>query len=178
AMARKVSAAFGGSLRGKTIAILGLTFKPNTDDMREAPSIPLITALQDMGAKVRVHDPEGMEQARKVLPDVTYCDGPYACAENADALVIVTEWEQFRALDLERLREARARPVVADFAKSYRRKAWASGGSIYRAVGPPGPVSCSGESDPSELNRSGISKFRRVLIQDALLRREPNLPGF
>src|SRR5499425_2635981 len=79
AMARKVAAAFSGVLRGKTVAVLGLTFKPNTDDMREAPSIPLIVALQDMGAKVRVHDPEGMQQARQVLTDVTYCDGPYDC---------------------------------------------------------------------------------------------------
>src|SRR6266852_7133291 len=90
AMARKVSAAFGGSLRGKTIAVLGLTFKPNTDDMREAPSIPLITALEDMGAQVRAFDPAGMEQARMLLPDVTYCDGPYSCADGADGLVIVS----------------------------------------------------------------------------------------
>jgi UDPglucose 6-dehydrogenase len=138
AMARKVSAAFGGSLRGKTIAVLGLTFKPNTDDMREAPSIPLITALQDMGAKVRVHDPEGMEQARKVLPEVTYCDGPYACAENADALVIVTEWEQFRALDLERLRDTMAAPVVVDLRNVYRPEEMAKRGFIYESVGRPG----------------------------------------
>src|SRR6516164_4775772 len=81
AMARKVAAAFGGSIRGKTIAVLGLTFKPNTDDMREAPSIPLVTALHDMGARVRAFDPEGMEQAKTILPDVTFCDEPYTCAE-------------------------------------------------------------------------------------------------
>src|SRR3974390_1088913 len=101
AMARKVAAVFAGSLRGKTIAVLGLTFKPNTDDMREAPSIPLITALQDMGAKVRAFDPAGMEQAKELIPDVTFCDGPYSCVEAADGMVIVTEWEQFRALDLD-----------------------------------------------------------------------------
>src|SRR5690349_4783522 len=89
AMARKVAAAFGGSLRGKTIAVLGLTFKPNTDDMREAPSIPLITALQDMGAQVRAYDPAGMEQAKLLLRDVTYCDGAYSCVEGADCAVIV-----------------------------------------------------------------------------------------
>src|SRR5215471_2403201 len=89
AMARKVSSAFAGILRGKTIAVLGLTFKPNTDDMREAPSIPLITALQDMGAKVRVYDPVGMEQAKQVLAHVTYYQGPYDCVEEADAAVIV-----------------------------------------------------------------------------------------
>src|SRR3979409_2001653 len=110
AMARKVAAAFSGVLRGKTVAVLGLTFKPNTDDMREAPSIPLITALQDMGAKVRAFDPVGMEQAKKVLSDVTYCEGPYVCAKGADALVIVTEWEQFRALDFDRLKREMACP--------------------------------------------------------------------
>jgi UDPglucose 6-dehydrogenase len=120
AMARKVSSAFAGVLRGKTVAVLGLTFKPNTDDMREAPSIPLITALQDMGAKVRVYDPVGMEQAKEVLADVTYCGGPYDCVEEADAVVIVTEWEQFRALDLERLRDLMACPVMIDLRNIYR----------------------------------------------------------
>src|SRR5256714_13232414 len=103
AMARKVAHALGGSLRDTTVAVLGLTFKPNTDDMREAPSIPLITALIDMGAKVRAYDPIAMEQAKQVLSGVTYCQGPYDCVEGADAAVIVTEWEQFRALDLERV---------------------------------------------------------------------------
>jgi UDPglucose 6-dehydrogenase len=120
AMARKVSISFAGVLRGKTVAVLGLTFKPNTDDVREAPSIPLITALQDMGAKVRVYDPVGMEQARQVLVDVTYCRGPYDCVEEADAVVIVTEWEQFRALDMERLRDLMACPVVVDLRNIYR----------------------------------------------------------
>ena len=110
AMARKVAHALGGDLRGKTVAVLGLTFKPNTDDMREAPSIPLITALQDMGAKVRAYDPVGMEQAKPVLSNVTFCDDAYACAEGASALVIVTEWEQFRALDFERLKTIMAQP--------------------------------------------------------------------
>src|SRR5437868_8835678 len=103
AMARKVAAALGGNLRGRTVALLGLTFKPNTDDMREAPSVTLVTALQDMGAKVRAYDPVGMDQARATLQDVTFCDGPYSCAEGADGLVIVTEWEQFRALDFREL---------------------------------------------------------------------------
>src|SRR5512138_2017805 len=99
AMARKVSSVFGGTLRGKTVGVLGLTFKPNTDDMRESPSIPLITALQDLGAKVRAYDPVGMEQAKSVIGNVTFCDDAYSCAKGAAALVIVTEWEQFRALD-------------------------------------------------------------------------------
>src|SRR6516225_2632684 len=119
AMARRVAAAFAGSLRGKTIAVLGLTFKPNTDDMREAPSIPLITALQDMGAKVRAFDPAGMEEAKLVLPDVTYCDGPYSCADGADGLVIVTEWEQFRALDLEQVKQQMACPIMIDLRNIY-----------------------------------------------------------
>src|SRR5215468_10718476 len=120
AMARKVSAAFAGVLRGKTVAVLGLTFKPNTDDMREAPSIPLVMALQDMGAEVRVYDPVGMDQAKQVLANVTYCRGPYDCVEEADAVVIVTEWEQFRALDMERLRDLMACPVVVDLRNIYR----------------------------------------------------------
>ena len=120
--------ALGGSLRGKTVAVLGLTFKPNTDDMRDAPSIPLITALQDMGAKVRAYDPVGMEQAKKVLPDVTYCDDAYECAQGADALVIVTEWEQFRALDLDRLKTGDgAKPVVVDLRNIYPRRGHGAG---------------------------------------------------
>jgi len=119
-MFRKIAAALGGSLRGKTIAVLGLTFKPNTDDMREAPSIPLITALMDMGATVRAYDPVGMEQARQVLAGIAFCDGPYACAKGADALVIVTEWEQFRALDFERLKGVMRQAVLVDLRNVYR----------------------------------------------------------
>jgi UDPglucose 6-dehydrogenase len=135
AMARKVSTAFAGVMRGKTVAVLGLTFKPNTDDMREAPSLPLITALQDMGAKVRVYDPVGMEQARLVLTDVTYCRGPYECVEEADAVVIVTEWEQFRALDLERLRDLMACPVMVDLRNIYRPEEMKAHGFVYTCVG-------------------------------------------
>src|SRR5713226_209850 len=120
AMARKVAAALGGSVRGKTIAVLGLTFKPNTDDMREAPAIPLITALKDMGARVRAYDPVGMANARQVLAGIEFCEGPYACAKDADALVIVTEWEQFRALDFDRLRAVMKQPVLVDLRNVYR----------------------------------------------------------
>ncbi len=98
AMARKVASALGGDVRGKTIAVLGLTFKSDTDDMREAPSIPLINGLLDFGANVKAHDPVGMEQAKQELTGIEYCDDPYSCAKGADALVIVTEWRQFRAL--------------------------------------------------------------------------------
>jgi UDPglucose 6-dehydrogenase len=135
AMARKVAAALGGNLRGKTIALLGLTFKPNTDDMREAPSLTLTTALKDLGAQVRAYDPVGMEQAKLVLEDVVYCDGPYTCAEGAHALVIVTEWEQFRALDFERLKHVMAQPVLVDLRNIYRPEEVARHDFLYDCVG-------------------------------------------
>jgi UDPglucose 6-dehydrogenase len=137
-MFRKVAAALGGSLRGKTIAVLGLTFKPNTDDMRDAPSIPLITALTDMGAMVRAYDPIGIEQARQALAGIEFCEGPYACAQGADALVIVTEWEQFRALDFERLKAVMKRAVLVDLRNVYR--AEELHGFAYYGVGRGGSV--------------------------------------
>src|SRR5579859_1375860 len=137
AMARKVSAAVGTSLRGKTIAVLGLTFKPDTDDMREAPSIPLVTGLLDMGAKVRAHDPVGMEQARKELPDIEYVDDAYACVKGADAMVVVTEWVHYRTLDLERLKQEMAHPVVIDLRNIYRPEDMVTHGFIYESVGRP-----------------------------------------
>ena len=137
AMARKVAAVFGGNLRNKTIGVLGLAFKPNTDDMREAPSIPLITALQDLGAKVQAYDPVSIEQAKLELPDVTYCDSPYSCAAKADALVIVTEWEQFRALDMSRLKKEMAQPIIVDLRNVYRPDEIAKHGFIYESIGRP-----------------------------------------
>ncbi|MGE0063313.1 MAG: UDP-glucose/GDP-mannose dehydrogenase family protein [Xanthobacteraceae bacterium] len=137
-MAKKVSAALGGDLRGRTVAVLGLTFKPNTDDMREAPSLPLIAALRDMGAAVRAYDPAGMEQARPLLGgDVTYCKDAYDCASGASALVIVTEWEQFRALDFARLKQVMARPVLVDLRNVYRAGDVAAQGFTYESVGRP-----------------------------------------
>jgi UDPglucose 6-dehydrogenase len=153
AMAGKVALALDGAVRGKTIGVIGLTFKPNTDDMREAPSIALITALQDMGGKVKAHDPIGMEQAKAALPDVIYCDSPYSCAENADALVIVTEWEQFRALDLGRLKQAMARPVLIDLRNIYRADELRKHGFRYLGVGKP-PLEA--DSRPTELLRSAL----------------------
>jgi UDPglucose 6-dehydrogenase len=135
AMARKVFQAVGSSLRGKTIAVLGLTFKPDTDDMREAPSIPLVTGLLDMGAKVRAHDPVGMEQARQELSEIEYCDDPYVCAADADALVIVTEWAQFRALDLERLKREMKHPTIVDLRNVYRAEDMAALGFKYESIG-------------------------------------------
>jgi UDPglucose 6-dehydrogenase len=135
AMARKVSNALGGQLRGKTVAVLGLTFKPDTDDMREAPSIPLITGLLDHGAHVRAFDPVGMDAAKAELPDITYCGDAYACAEGADALVIVTEWVQFRALDLDRLKAAMAQPILIDLRNVYRPEDMAAAGFTYEGIG-------------------------------------------
>ena len=118
-MAKKVIAACDGSVRGKTIAVLGLAFKPNTDDMRDAPSLAIVTALEDAGAKVRAHDPAGMDQARAMMPGVTFCADAYECAEGAEALVIVTEWDAFRALDFKRLAETMASPSIVDLRNVY-----------------------------------------------------------
>lgn len=137
AMARKVANVLGGELRGKTIGVLGLTFKPDTDDMREAPSIPLINGLTDFGAKVRAYDPIGMEQARKELPEIEYCKDAYECARQADALVIVTEWRQFRALDLKRIKQEMKHPVVVDLRNIYRPDEMATHGFTYDSIGRP-----------------------------------------
>jgi UDPglucose 6-dehydrogenase len=136
-MARKVVAALGGDVRGKTVAVAGLTFKPNTDDMREAPSIALITALRDQGAVIRAFDPEGMAQAKLVMPEITYCDNVYACAEGADVLVITTEWEAFRALNLKRLKRLLKAPVMVDLRNIYRPEEMRRYGYHYVSVGRP-----------------------------------------
>jgi len=136
AMGRKVIAACGGAVRGKTIAVLGLTFKPNTDDMRDAPSIAVITALMDGGATIRAYDPEGMEQARAVLPaGVIYCHDAYECVAGADAAVIVTEWNIFRALDLDRVKAAMAAPVLVDLRNVYRAEQVRAKGFTYADIG-------------------------------------------
>lgn len=135
AMGRKIVQAMGGDVRDKTVAILGLTFKPNTDDMRDSPAIAVIQTLQDLGAKVRAFDPEGMEQARLVLQNVTYCDGPYQTIEHADAVAIVTEWDAFRALDLNRVRSLLRAPVFVDLRNIYRRDEVTAAGLAYSGVG-------------------------------------------
>src|SRR5947209_8645042 len=119
AMARKVLQGCGGDIRGKRIALLGLTFKPNTDDMRDAPSLALVAGLRDFGAQVCAYDPEGMENAREMLDSIDYAEDPYACAKGADALVIVTEWDAFRALDFERIKSALKAPVIVDLRNIY-----------------------------------------------------------
>jgi UDPglucose 6-dehydrogenase len=138
AMARKVAAACGGSVRGKTIAILGLTFKPNTDDMRDAPSLAIVAGLQDGGARVRAYDPEGMAGARALMPDIAYADDPYDCATGADALVIVTEWNAFRALDWTELAARMPGRTVVDLRNVYRPDDVARHGFRYVGVGVPG----------------------------------------
>ena len=135
AMAVKVAAAVGVELRGKTVAVLGLTFKPNTDDMREAPSIPLIAALQKEGISIRAYDPAGMDQARPLLDAVTFCSDAYECAKGASALVIVTEWEQFRALDFARLKQEMAQPILVDLRNVYKPDEVIRHGFTYESVG-------------------------------------------
>ena len=135
AMGRKVIAACGGDVRGRTIAVLGLTFKPNTDDMRDSPAIAVVQTLQDAGASVRAFDPEGMEQAKLVLANVTYCTSAYAAMEDADALVIVTEWDVFRALDLPRVKSLLRQPILVDLRNIYPREAVEGAGFTYTAVG-------------------------------------------
>jgi UDPglucose 6-dehydrogenase len=136
AMAQKVKAAMGGDVSGKTIGVLGLTFKPNTDDMRDAPSLDILPALQAMGAIIQAYDPEDHE-ARKLLTDVTFKDGPYEAAEGADALLILTEWDRFRALDLERIKLSLKAPLVVDLRNIYNREDMSRRGFTYASVGRP-----------------------------------------
>lgn len=140
AMGLKVIAAMDGSVRGKTVGILGLTFKPNTDDMRDAPSIVIIQALQEAGAYIRAYDPEGIEMARQVLSGIEYCEDAYGVAEGADALVLVTEWSAFRGLDLKRLCEAMVGDIFVDLRNVYRQKEAEAAGFVYTSVGRPLPT--------------------------------------
>jgi UDPglucose 6-dehydrogenase len=135
AMADKIVAACGGSLRDKTVAVLGLTFKPNTDDMREAPSLVILPALAAQGARVRAHDRQGMAEARKLMPGLETAADPYACLEGDDAMVILTEWDQFRALDLDRVKAALRRPVVVDLRNVYTPADMTERGFTYVSVG-------------------------------------------
>lgn len=137
AMGRKVISAVGGDVRGKRIAVLGLTFKPNTDDMRDSPAIAVIQTLLDAGAQVTGYDPEGMGNARALINDIEYASGPYEAADGADALVIVTEWNQFRALDLPRLKKIMNGAVLVDLRNIYRRDEVVSHGFTYESVGRP-----------------------------------------
>ena len=135
AMGRKVLKALGETPRGKTVALLGLTFKPNTDDMRDAPALAIATALADAGVTVRAYDPEGMEAARSMMPDLVFARDAYDAATGTDAVVIVTEWDAFRALDFRRLGEVMTARVLVDLRNVYRREAVEAAGFAYSAVG-------------------------------------------
>tara|TARA_R110002095_G_scaffold25607_1_gene26217 strand:+ start:1568 stop:2878 length:1311 start_codon:yes stop_codon:yes gene_type:complete len=137
AMAKKIIDACGGDVAGKTIAILGLTFKPNTDDMRDAPSLEIIPALQKAGARVKAFDPAGTLEAEKLLSNVEFVSGPYFCAENADVLAIITEWNEFRALDLERIKAAMRTPAIVDLRNIYSPDEMLAAGFAYTSVGRP-----------------------------------------
>jgi UDPglucose 6-dehydrogenase len=137
AMARRVALALGGEVKGRTVAILGLTFKANTDDIRDAVSLEIIGALKTAGAHIRAYDPEGMEAAHAIFPDLTYCSDAYDAAAGADVLVIATEWEAFRALDFERLGKIMNRPLVVDLRNLYRPQDVARRGFTYHSLGRP-----------------------------------------
>jgi UDPglucose 6-dehydrogenase len=134
-MAVKIAEAFGGSVSGKTIAVLGLTFKPNTDDMRDSPSLDIVPALQAAGATVRAFDPEGMEEAEKLLPGVQWTQNAYEAMTGADGVVILTEWNEFRALDLVRLKSVLKRPVMVDLRNIYTPREMEEAGIEYYGVG-------------------------------------------
>jgi UDPglucose 6-dehydrogenase len=135
-LAGRVAATLSGDVTGKTIAVLGLTFKPNTDDMREAPSLDLVPGLAAMGATVRVFDPQAGE-ARQLLPDAIFTDGPYEAVQGADALVVLTEWDQFRALDLDLIKAAMRTPILIDLRNVYRPQEARSRGFTYVSLGRP-----------------------------------------
>ena len=138
AMADRVVAALGGTdLKGKTVALLGLTFKPNTDDMRDAPSLDVAPALIAKGATVQAFDPEGMHEAAKLLDGVIFRDGPYEAVEGADVVVILTEWDQFRALDLDRVKLLLKQPVMVDLRNVYRPEDMKARGFRYSSIGRP-----------------------------------------
>ncbi|AVX04150.1 UDP-glucose 6-dehydrogenase [Maritalea myrionectae] len=137
AMSRKIAQMCEDEVNGKTIAILGLTFKPNTDDMREAPAISIIQGLQDMGANIRAYDPKGMDNAKHHLSNITYCDSALSCVENTDALVIVTEWDEFRDLPFAELKKKMRKPVLVDLRNLYDGKTPKAHGFDYQCVGRP-----------------------------------------
>jgi UDPglucose 6-dehydrogenase len=136
-MAEKIAHAVGGTLKGKTVAVLGVTFKPNTDDMRDSPALDIVPALVKGGATVKAFDPEGMNEAKKMkeFEGVTWCTNAYQAAEGADVIAIVTEWNEFRALDLARIRRDMKRPILVDLRNIYRPDEMARAGFEYTAIG-------------------------------------------
>ena len=134
-MATKIMDACGGVVKDKTIAILGVTFKPNTDDMRDSPSLDIIPALQEAGATIRAYDPEGMDEARVLLPGVTWCESAYATMEGADAVSLLTEWNEFRGLDLDRVKSLLSAPIMIDLRNVYNPEEMITAGFTYSCVG-------------------------------------------
>jgi UDPglucose 6-dehydrogenase len=135
AMAERVVRACGGNVQGKTLAVLGVTFKPNTDDMRDSPSLDIIPALQNAGATIRAFDPEGMKEAAKLMHDVAFCANAYDAMQDADALVIITEWNEFRALDLARVKSLLRTPTVIDLRDIYDPQDMSAAGFYYVSIG-------------------------------------------
>src|SRR5260370_30325721 len=138
-MGDRIAAACGGKVAGKVLAVLGLTFKPNTDDMRDSPSLAILPLLRAAGARVRAFDPEGIDEARKLMPELDYCGDAYETMEGADALVLVTEWNEFRALDLHRVKVLLKTPTVIDLRNIYKPTDMAAAGFFYFSVGRASP---------------------------------------
>ena len=161
-MVDKIVAALDGDVRGKTIGMLGLSFKPETDDMREAPSIDIVAGLEAQGASVRAFDPVANEAARKLMPNATLCDDAYEACEEADVLVLMTEWNQFRMLDLERVKSVLTAPIVVDLRNVYEPKSHARGGLPLRL--------CGALSPPRRTTRRGSIRWTSV---ERVSRRRP-----
>ena len=147
-MARRIVEACGGSVEGLTLAALGLTFKPNTDDMRDSPSLAFLPALSAAGATVRAFDPEGIAEAKKLMPELDYCDDPYEAMEGADALILITEWNEFRGLDLGRVKRLLRRPIVIDLRNIYNPEDMIAAGLAYHSIGRPSRPACTAH-DPT-----------------------------
>jgi UDPglucose 6-dehydrogenase len=139
AIARRIEEAAGGSVRGKTIAVLGITFKPDTDDVRDAPSLMILPMLQARGAVIRAFDPQGQANAERVLQGVEWCAGPFEASKGADVLVVLTEWNAFRALDLKEVRQVMRGNVLVDLRNMYRKSLADEAGFVYHSVGRHGP---------------------------------------
>jgi UDPglucose 6-dehydrogenase len=147
-MARRIVEACGGSVEGLTLAALGLTFKPNTDDMRDSPSLAFLPSLHAAGATIRAFDPEGTAEAEKLMPELEYCIDPYEAMEGADALILITEWNEFRALDLARVRRLMRQPLVIDLRNIYNPEEVATAGLAYHSIGRPSSQRAAAAEQP------------------------------
>ncbi|MBV8492199.1 MAG: UDP-glucose/GDP-mannose dehydrogenase family protein, partial [Alphaproteobacteria bacterium] len=152
-MADRIVAALGGDVAGKSLAVLGLTFKPNTDDMRDSPSLSILPVLHEAGAQVRAFDPEGMAEAKRLLPEIAYCGDAYETMAGADALILITEWNEFRALDLGRVKRLMRSPVIIDLRNIYKPEEMAAAGLAYHSIGR--PLSPATAAAPPELRVIG-----------------------